>query len=177
MLWRLGENEPFARFDSGGASLLVRWSGDGRWLATAEQNESVHIYDIPRDAPLNMSGFESKVRALAFSADGKRLATAGSAVVGVWPCASKKGPEGANPLQIDGSEAEVVAMDFSAATGQLATGDLEGTLLVVTFEKGQFRRKRAKLGYGISALAWHPSRPLLAVGHASGSVMWLSLED
>jgi len=176
MLWRLGEKNPFARFDWGGASLQVRWSNDGRWLATADQSASVHIYDIPADNPLNMEGFESKVRALAFSTDGKRLATAGSAVVTVWPCASKKGPDGAQPIQVDGSGSEVLALDFSAVTGQLATGDGEGTLLVVTFEKGQFRRKRARLGAGISALAWHPSRPLLAVGHESGSVTLISLE-
>ncbi|MEI8294218.1 MAG: WD40 repeat domain-containing protein [bacterium] len=176
LLWRLGEKEPFARFDWGGASLQVRWSNDGRWLATADQTASVHVYDIPRDHPLNMEGFECKVRALGFSADGKRLATAGSPVVTVWPCASKTGPEGANPIQVDGSGSEVRALEFSPVTGQLATGDGEGTLLVVTFEKGQFRRKRARLGSGISALAWHPSKPLLAVGHESGSVMWLSLE-
>jgi len=176
LLWRLGEKDPFARFDWGGASLQVRWSNDGRWLATADQTASVHVYDIPRDNPLNMQGFESKVRALAFSADGKRLATAGSPVVTVWPCASAKGPDGAQPIQVDGSESEVLALDFSPATGQLASGDAEGTLLVVTFEKGQFRRKRARLGTGISALAWHPSNPLLAVGHESGLVTWLSLE-
>jgi WD40 repeat protein len=177
LLWRLGEKEPFARFDWGGASLQVRWSNDGRWLATADQTASVHVYDIPKDNPLNMEGFESKVRALSFSADGKRLATAGSPVVTVWPCASAKGPDGARPIQVDGSESEVLALDFSAATGQLATGDGEGTLLVVTFEKGQFRRKRARLGTGISALAWHPTKPLLAVGHASGLVTWLSIES
>ena len=176
LLWRLGEKESFARFDWGGASLQVRWSNDGRWLATADQTASVHVYDIPRDNPLNMEGFESKVRALAFSADGKRLATAGSPVVTVWPCASKTGPEGAHPIQVDGSGSEVLALDFSPATAQLATGDGEGTLLVVTFEKGQFRRKRARLGVGISALAWHPNKPLLAVGHSSGLVTWLSLE-
>ena len=177
LLWRLGEKEPFARFDWGGASLQVQWSNDGRWLATADQTASVHVYDIPKDNPLNMEGFESKVRALAFSADGKRLATAGSPVVTVWPCASAKGPDGAQPIQVDGSESEVLALEFSPLTGQLATGDGEGTLLVVTFEKGQFRRKRARLGTGISALAWHPTKPLLAAGHTSGLVTWLSMES
>jgi WD40 repeat protein len=176
LLWRLGEKEPFARFDWGGASLQVRWSNDGRWLATADQTPSVHVYDIPKDNPLNMEGFESKVRALAFSADGKRLATAGSPVVTVWPCASSKGPDGARPIQVDGSESEVQALDFSPVTGQLATGDGKGTLLVVTFEKGQFRRKRVRLDSGISTLAWHPSKPLMAVGHESGAVILLSLE-
>jgi WD40 repeat protein len=97
-------------------------------------------------------------------------------VVTVWPCASSKGPDGARPIQVDGSESEVQALDFSPVTGQLATGDGKGTLLVVTFEKGQFRRKRVRLDSGISTLAWHPSKPLMAVGHESGSVILLSLE-
>lgn len=175
-LWRIGEDNPFARFDWGGACLGVEWSADGRWLATADQTPSVHVYDIPRDHPLHIQGFEGKVRAMAFSRDSKRLATAGSPVVTVWPCKGKKGPEGAAPIQVDGSESEVMAVDFSPKTGQLATGDGNGTLLVVTFESGQFRRKRTRLAAAISTLAWHPVLPLLAIGHASGEVMLLSLD-
>lgn len=176
VLWRLGEEEPFARFDWGGASLSVAWSADGRWIATGDQSPSVHVYDIPRDHPLHIQGFDAKVRAMAFSADGRRLATSGGAVVTVWPCTGQAGPEGAEPIQIDGSESEVMAVAFSPATGQLATGDATGTLLVIGLEKGQLRRKRARFAGGISALAWHPSRPLLAIGHASGEVLMLSLE-
>ena len=33
---RLGEAEPFARFDWDGASLIVTWSPDGRWVATGD---------------------------------------------------------------------------------------------------------------------------------------------
>ena len=176
LLWRLGEAEPFARFDWGGACLLVDWSSDGRWIATGDQTPSVHVYDIPRDHSLHIQGFESKVRAMAFSPDGKKLATAGSPVVTVWPCTGKKGPEGAKPIQVDGCESEVAALAFSPATGQLAVGDGKGTLLVVTFEAGQFRRKRARLDAGISALAWHPSRALLGIGFENGEAMLLSLE-
>ena len=174
-LWRLGQKKPFARFDWGGASLRVGWSADGRWLATGDQTPSVHVYDIPRDHPLHIQGFESKVQALAFSKDSRQLATAGSAVVTVWPMTGKKGPDGATPIQIDGCEAPAQALDFSS-TGLLAIGDGAGTLLVITFEKGQFRRKRSKLECGISALAWHPSLPLIAIGHEDGRVMLLSLE-
>lgn len=175
MLWRLGQKKPFARFDWGGASLRVGWSPDGRWLATGDQTPSVHVYDIPRDHPLHIQGFEGKVQALVFSKDSRQLATAGSAVVTVWPMTGKKGPDGATPIQIEGCESPAQALDFSSK-GQLAIGDESGTLLVITFEKGQFRRKRSKLESGISALAWHPSEPLLAIGHDDGKVMLLSLE-
>ncbi len=175
-LWRVGEDNPFARFDWGGACLGVEWSADGRWLATADQTPSVHVYDIPRDHPLHIQGFEGTVRTMAFSPDSKRLATAGSPVVTVWPCKGKKGPEGATPIQVDGSESEVLAVAFSPKTGQLATGDGKGTLLVVSFESGQFRRKRTRLTSGIASLAWHPLLPLLAIGHDNGNVMFLSME-
>lgn len=175
-MWRLGQKEPYARFDWGGASLLVDWSSCGRWLVTADQTPSVHVYDFPRDYPLHIQGFESKVQAMAFSADGKKLATGGSPVVTVWPCTGKKGPEGATPIQIDGHDLDVTAVAFSTVSGQLASGDDSGALLVITFETGQFRRKRARLDAGISALAWHPKRPLLAIGQNNGDVMILSLE-
>jgi hypothetical protein len=87
----------------------------------------------------------------------------------------KKGPDGATPIQIDGCESPAQAMDFSSA-GLLAFGDGAGTLLVITFEKGQFRRKRSKLEIGISTLAWHPSLPLLAIGHEDGRVLLLLLD-
>ena len=170
VLWKLGAKSPFARFDWGGASLKVRWSRDGRWLATGDQTPSVHVYDISRDHPLHIEGFEFKVHTLDFSADSRRLATAGSPVITVWPMTGKKGPEGATPIQIEGSETPVQALAFSAATGQLASGDSSGTLLIITFEKGQLRRKRAKLEGGIASLAWHPDRPLLAIGHTEGRV-------
>jgi len=174
-LWRLGQKKLFARFDWGGASLRVGWSADGRWLATGDQTPSVHVYDIPRNHPLHIQGFEGKVQALAFSKDSRQLATAGSAVVTVWPMTGKKGPDGATPIQIEGCESPAQALDFSS-NGQLAIGDGAGTLLVITFEKGQFRRKRSKFEGGISSLAWHPSLPLLAIGHEDGRVMLLSLE-
>ncbi|MFM8365220.1 MAG: WD40 repeat domain-containing protein [Verrucomicrobiota bacterium] len=170
VLRKLGGKHPFARFDWGGASLKVRWSLDGRWLATGDQTPSVHVYDIPRDHPLHMQGFEGKVHALDFSSDSRQLATAGSPVITVWPMTGKKGPENVTPIQIEGSETPVQALAFSPATGQLASGDTTGILLIITFEKGQLRRKRAPLESGIASLAWHPSMPLLAIGHDDGHV-------
>jgi len=174
-MWRLGETEPFSRFDWGGASLKVEWSADGRWLVTGDQTASVHLFDFTRDYPLHIQGFETKVRALAFSPDGKRLATGGSPVITVWPCTGETGPEGVEPLQLEGHDADPVAADFSG--NLLATGDETGALLILTFEGDRVVRKRVRRDAGISALAWHPSRPALAVGHADGTASVLELRD
>ena len=175
-MWKFGDGEPFARFDWGGASLRVEWSPCGRWLVTADQTASVHIYDFTRDYPLHIQGYETKVRAMAFSADGKRLATGGGPVITIWPCTGKKGPEGVTPIQLDGHDGEVVAAAFSPKTGQLATGDGTGMVLIFTFQGDKALRKRLRLDAGISALAWHPENDWLAVGREDGAVSILSLE-
>jgi len=175
-MWTLGGSEPFARFDWGGASLRVEWSSCGRWLATADQTPSVHIYDFTRDYPLHIQGFDAKVRAMAFSGDGRRLATGGSPIVTVWPCTGKKGPDGATPLQLDGHDGDISAASFSPGEGKLATGDGTGVLLIFTFEGKRVLRKRLRLAAGISALAWHGSKAWLGVGLEDGTVAVLSLE-
>ena len=176
-MWKIGESEPFARFDWGGASLRVEWSSCGRWLVTADQTASVHIYDFTRDYPLHIQGYETKVRTMAFSADGRRLATGGSSVITIWPCTGKKGPEGVAPVQLDGHDGEVLAAAFSPKTGQLATGDGTGMVLIFTFHGNKATRKRLRLDAGISALAWHSENDWLAVGREDGAVSILSLES
>lgn len=176
-MWEFGAAEPYARFDWGGASLLVEWSPCGRWLATADQTASVHIYDFTRDYPLHIQGFETKVRAMAFSGDGKRLATGGAPVVTVWPCVGEKGPEGATPIQLDGHDADVSALAFSASLGKLASGDGTGAVLILTFDGDRVLRKRLRRDAGVTALSWHPHKDWLGVGLDNGEVSVLSLDS
>lgn len=176
-MWKLGDSEPFARFDWGGASLRVEWSRCGRWLATADQTPSVHIYDFTRDFPLHIQGFETKVHALAFSHDCKRLATGGGPVATIWPCTGEKGPEGVLPIQLEGHESDIIAADFSPLDGRLATGDGTGSLLIFTFQGDKALRKRVRMDSGIAAIAWHPTRECLALGLDDGTVTILSLES
>jgi WD40 repeat protein len=175
-MWKLGDLEPFARFDWGGASLRVEWSSCARWLATADQTPSVHIYDFSKDHPLHIQGYETKVRAMAFSDDGSRLATGGSTTVTVWPCTGESGPDGATPIQLEGHDGEVSAAAFSPGEGKLATGDGTGVILIFTFQGEKILRKRLRLDAGISALAWHASKAWLGVGLEDGTVLVLSLE-
>jgi WD40 repeat protein len=127
--WRIGEAEPFARFDWGGASLLVAWSPDGRWLVTGDQTPSVHLYDFTRDYPLRIHGYETKVKAMDFSPDGKRLATGGGTTITVWACTGKTGPEGRMPEQLKFHKADVEAIAWSPTGEFLATGDVTGRLV------------------------------------------------
>jgi WD40 repeat protein len=171
-MWRIGQTEPFARFDWGGASLLVLWSPDGRWIATGDQTPSVHLYDFTRDYPLHIQGYETKVKAMDFSPDGKRLATGGGTTVTVWNCTGKTGPEGTIPDQPKFHKGDVEAIAWSPTGEFLATGDIAGRM-VISDTKGRpvsaFEDTEA-----ISALAWSPDGKYLAVGDAGGRVVLFS---
>jgi WD40 repeat protein len=171
-MWRADETEPFARFDWGGASLLVAWSPDGRWIATADQTPSVHLYDFTRDYPLHIHGFETKVKTIDFSPDGKRLATGGGSNVTVWNCTGERGPENTIPDQLRFHKGDVETIAWSPTGEFLATGDNAGRL-VVSEAKGRpvsaFEDKEA-----ITALAWSPDGRHLAAGDAAGRVVLFS---
>lgn len=176
-MWRLGEGEPFARFDWGGASLLVEWSADGRWLATGDQTPSVHLYDFTRDYPLHIQGYETKVKALAFNSASRSLATGGGRLVTVWPCTGKRGPEGAIPKQLPGHDADCIALAWRRGCDILASGGADGMLIL--FEPASSARPRAQYDAGaeVAAIAWHPSAPRLAIGNGDGMVVVLEIPD
>ncbi len=171
-MWRVGEPEPFARFDWGGASLLVAWSPDARWIATADQTPSVHLYDFTRDHPLHIHGFETKVKTIGFSPDGRQLATGGGPTVTVWNCTGKNGPENSVPRQLRFHKGHVETLAWSPTGSFLATGDNVGRL-VISEAQGRpisaFEDKEA-----IAALAWSPDGESLAVGDAAGRVILFS---
>lgn len=167
-MWRLGATEPFAKFDWGGASLSVAWSPDGRWLVTGDQTASVHLYDFNRDYPLHIQGYETKVKAMAFSPDGKRLATGGSPMVTVWDCTPKNGPEGSTPGQLQFHQGDVEAIAWSPDGKYLATGDILGRLVLSANDKpvSAFQGEN-----NITSLAWNADSTLLAVGDGDGLVV------
>lgn len=163
-MWRLGETAPFARFDWGGASLLAAWSPDGRWLVTGDQTPSVHLYDFTRDYPLHIQGYETKVKALAFNAASRKLATGGGPLVTVWPLTGKTGPEGVMPRQLEGHTADCVALAYRRGSDWLASGGLDGRLILFQPDSSTQPRATLRLGAPVSALAWHPTAPLIAAG-------------
>lgn len=174
---RLGGNEPFARFDWGGASLLAKWSPDGRWLVTGDQTPSVHLYDFTRDYPLHIQGYETKVKALAFNSASRSLATGGGRLVTVWPCTGKRGPEGAVPKQLPGHDADCIALAWRRGSDLLASGGADGMLILFEPASSAKPRLQHDAGSEVAAIAWHPSEPRLAIGTGDGMVAVLEIPN
>lgn len=176
LMWRLGTDEPFARFDWGGASLLASWSPDGRWVVTGDQTPSVHLYDFTRDYPLHIQGYETKVKALAFNSASRKLATGGGRLVTVWNCTGKTGPEGTIPKQLEGHTGDTVALAYRRGSDWLASGGTDGNLILFEPESSTRPRSVLALGSAVASVAWHPSEPMLAAGTDAGDIVLVRIQ-
>jgi WD40 repeat protein len=141
---------------------------EGRWLVTGDQTPSVHLYDFTRDCPLHIQGYETKVKAMDFSPDGKRLATGGGAKVTVWNCTGKTGPEGTIPDQRRCGDHRLVADRRIPRNGRR-----RWTPRLLGHEGPACLRFRG-CGGDQCALAWSPDGKYLAAGVARGRVALFS---
>lgn len=152
-----------------GSTLALAWSPDGKYLATGEQDNTVHFWMVQSGNDLQMSGYSSKVRALSWDATGRWLATGGSDAPCIWDC-SGKGPAGRAPLQMEGFDQPIQALAFQHFGRTLASGDAGGNLQFRQPEMGTEPLGGEALPAGISTLKWAPNDAFLAVGTEEGLV-------
>jgi len=150
------------------------WSPDGRWLVSGNQDPSVHLWIPAEDIELQMSGYEGKVKELAFDRTSRWLATGGGRDCCVWDCAGA-GPEGREPTMLP-HDAKVCAVAFQHTHGLLATAAQDGTVQLWSPERAQPLRATVKMPAAATKLAWSPDDALLAIGSAKGAVYVLKCE-
>ncbi|MBL6764347.1 MAG: hypothetical protein ISQ14_05280 [Verrucomicrobiae bacterium] len=170
LLWRTGRTKPFARFDWGGASLLVSWSPGGRWIVTGDQTPSVHIYDVKHDTPLHIQGFQTKVKSFAWLREGKQLAVSGSRVITVWPCHGRKGPDGSTPVQLVGHEVDVTCLEASPKADALLSADFDGKVLLWMPAKSEKPGLLTQVDDEITSLRMAPSGDRFLTGTHNGDL-------
>jgi WD40 repeat protein len=87
-----------------GSLISLAWSPDAKVIACGNQDSSVHFWRLKSGQDSQMSGYPFKPKALAWDSESKLLATSGDADVTVWDFRGK-GPEGTQPLQLEGHKA------------------------------------------------------------------------
>jgi WD40 repeat protein len=152
----------------------LAWSPDGRWLVSGNQDPSVHLWIPAEDAEFHMSGYEGKVRHLAFDRGSRWLATGGGREACLWDCAGA-GPEGREPAMLP-HDALLTALAFQHSHGLLATADQAGLLQLWSPERQQPLRATARMGAEVAKLAWSADDRLLAAGCADGTLHVLSCD-
>ncbi len=177
-IWRPGEGKERRLLGWKGSSHLMRWSPDARFIATADQDMTVHFWFTDSGVDLRMSGFPGKIRDLAWESSSRYLATASGEMLAVWDCSGPTGPEGRTPIMLPGPAA-VTRLAYAHAQPHLATGYKDGSVLLWPpglHSVGQRLATFSDAG-AIVQLDWSPDDHHLAVGTEQGEVFLLNIKE
>jgi len=142
---------------------------------TAMQEPTLHGWRLADGKHMRMSGYAAKVRAMAWTFDGKALATSGSHELIVWPFHGKDGPMGKQPRMLAPAEHQVSMVACHPQKDVTAVGYEDGLMLLVRMADGAEVLAHRPGGAPISALAWDSAGLALAFGTEDGEAGVINL--
>jgi WD40 repeat protein len=180
-LWAIDEAAPQRRYAWKGSSLVLAWSPDATMFATGDQDQTIHFWYAESGLDLQMWGYETKMRELAWDPSSRYLASGGGRDAVIWDTrASKKGPEGSTPVMLNLHEAFLSALAYQHSETKetpalLASAGQDG--LLALWRPTLSKKPLAQHGFNtpISQIAWSPDDQALAVGGEDGTVAVLTL--
>lgn len=152
-----------------GSSLRLAWSPNGKYLATGDQDASVHFWIVRSGRDLQMNGYPRKVRELSWHHSSRYLVTGGAHYPCIWDC-SGRGPAGTTPLQLEYHAASLSAVAFSHRGDLLASGALDGSVALWAPHLPERPVAVAALRDEIVALAWLPGDDRFVVATLGGEL-------
>jgi dipeptidyl aminopeptidase/acylaminoacyl peptidase len=152
----------------GGAVWTMAFSQDGKLLAAAGANKTVHVWDLTTGKELHqMTGPQGIIESIDFSPDG-RLIVAGPRGNTIWVWEARTGNLVA---QLRGHTTWVYAVRFSPDGRTLASGSLDNTIRL--WETATWKERARLEGHrgGVVALAFARDGRTLASGSADSSAL------
>jgi WD40 repeat protein len=156
-----------------GSPLAMAWSPDGAILAHGNQDSTVHFWYYDKSHDLQMWGYQTKVRELAWDYSSRYLATGGGSTICIWDCqASPQGPEGSKPQMLEGHEKNLTGLAYQSQGFLLASTALDGRVLLWQPtnrrgpQVGEFKFPTSEA----SVVAWSPDDKSLVAGSGTGEV-------
>ncbi|MEB3328463.1 MAG: WD40 repeat domain-containing protein, partial [Candidatus Sericytochromatia bacterium] len=152
-----------------GSLLTLAVSPDGRFYATGNQDGTVHLWYAASGEDLEMTGYPTKVRELAWDPRSRFVATGGASTVTIWDMRGR-GPAGSRPLVLDAHEDFVAAIACQPGGDMLASAARDGEVCLWRPMRGPDLRGRdlqaaVTLGEPAVAMDWRPDgRHLVAAG-------------
>lgn len=158
-----------------GSSLVLSWSPDAKYMATGEQDSTVHFWHVKSGEDAQMWGFPTKVLELSWDASGRWLATGGGASICLWDC-SGKGPAGRKPRQYDAHANKLTQVAFQPDGNLLASADSDGFLFLWDPIKHEKVIGGLSLTSSATCMRWCKGGKL-AVGQRDGNVVLFELSS
>ncbi len=153
-----------------GSVLALAAAPSGRWLASGNQDNSVHVWRLWSGDEMEMTGYPGKVTRLGFDASSRWLAVASAAGVTVWDFAGK-GPQGRRPSTLDRHDGEVTALAWHPTEPLLATGGADGNVAIWSSGKRFVLEGLVGVGDGtVSSLGWAPGSQTVVAASSDGTV-------
>ena len=152
------------------------FSPDGKYLVTAMQENTLHVWRLRGKGGFAMPGYKSKIKSLVWAGKTPHLVTSGEDEAIAWPFDGKDGPTGRKPICVCYNEDDLVSAlcplpgeeavfaGFRDGTVQLAELDQMKDAFVVSNATGAEVTAIAILGL------------YLLVGDAKGNVLWAPLK-
>jgi WD40 repeat protein len=179
-VWSLGRTPdggvvPPRRFAWAGSHVALRWSTDGKFIATGTQENDIHVWRLAQATDMRMQGYPAKVKSLSWTADARWLYTSSQPVFTAWPFAGK-GPEGKPPLQFGEEGAGLLSVVAAHPTAEFVAGGYDSGEL----QLGDIKTRRSVVlkisdGAAITCLAWSPDGFKLAAGNDRGDLLIVDL--
>jgi len=166
-LWRRLKQSPVIwRKQLGGVAYAAAFTPDGRRVAAACQDRTIHLIDTQTTATRVLRGLTDQVFSLAISTDGAWLA-AGTWSGKVWLYSLKDG----RASYLEGHSEPVWAVAFSPDSARLASGSDDGTIRI--WRPGEAKPAQVlKPGRGkVNGLDFSPDGLTLAAALDSGEVL------
>jgi WD domain, G-beta repeat/PQQ-like domain len=162
-LGRLGEGE------HEGSMVGVAFSPDGKLLATAPRGGPIYLWDLTTRKPIRKFRGSEYIYDLAFSQDGRALASSGRVPVGqvyLWDVATGK-----ERWRLPGTEPRGIwHLAFSPNGRRLAAADFNRGILLVDVATGRVLRELVSDRKNFGPLAFSPDGRTLAAGDHRGRI-------
>ena len=158
-----------------GSTLKIAWSPDGKYIATGDQDSTVHFWRVEDGKDCQMSGYPTKVMPLAWDSTSRYLATGGSDKVIIWDC-SGKGPQDTKPIVLDKHEDLLSVVAFQNQGPLLASADEYGVIAIWSHKESKKPLATTEFDSEITQLVWAPNDQSIVIGDDFGNVILLAIE-
>ena len=159
-----------------GSHLGVRYSPNSKFLASATQENALHVWRLASGADMQMQGYATKIRSLAWTSDGNWLLSGGVEICVCWGFAGK-GPEGQPPLELQpsGEPSIITRVASHPAAPFVLLGFADGGVQIADIAKKRVTPLAEPTGSPVSALDWSPDGWRLAAGTEAGTLRLFDL--